>query len=275
MQPVANRHVLDDEPERADVVGGRQHVVVAKIDFVLSRRDLVVRRLDVKSHRLEREDDLAPHVLAHVDRAQVEVARRVVRFGCRDAILRLEQKELGLGSGVHRIALRRGQRDDLLQAGARIAGERLTVGRVDVADHPRDSLAGRPGPRKHPEGREIGPQVHVRLFDANESLDRGAVEHDFSVERLLELAVGDLDVLDRAEDVGELQAHELDLFALDALEDLRPGFADGRRCGSLGHIKVRPVGATLVVAPLYQQPSWLRSGGHKGRPYTARDSAEF
>ena len=44
-----------------------------------------------------------------------------------------------------------------------------------------------------------------------------------AVERLLELPVGHLDVLGRAEDVGELQAHELDLLALDALENRAPG----------------------------------------------------
>src|SRR5204863_5440334 len=45
--------------------------------------------------------------------------------------------------------------------------------------------------------------------------------HDLAVERLLDLLVGDVDVLDGAEDVGELQAHELDFVALGTLEDLR------------------------------------------------------
>src|SRR5439155_3252395 len=51
--------------------------------------------------------------------------------------------------------------------------------------------------------------------------DRRAVEHDFAVERLFELAIGYLDILDCAEDVGELEAHELDLLALRPLENLR------------------------------------------------------
>ena len=42
-----------------------------------------------------------------------------------------------------------------------------------------------------------------------------------AVERRGELAVGDLDVLDDPEDVGELQAHELDVHAIRQLEDLR------------------------------------------------------
>src|SRR4029078_9732771 len=68
-------------------------------------------------------------------------------------------------------------------------------------------------------------QVHVRFFDADEAFDRGAVEHDPAVERLLELAVGDLDVLDRPEDIGELKAHELDLLVFHRLENLRLAFA--------------------------------------------------
>ena len=39
------------------------------------------------------------------------------------------------------------------------------------------------------------------------------------VERFLELPIRHLDVLDDAEDVGELEAHELDLFARGTLQD--------------------------------------------------------
>jgi hypothetical protein len=42
-------------------------------------------------------------------------------------------------------------------------------------------------------------------------------------DRLGELPVGHLDVLDRAENVRELEAHELDLLALETLHQL--GFA--------------------------------------------------
>ena len=44
--------------------------------------------------------------------------------------------------------------------------------------------------RVDPEGVEIGHQQHVRLLDADEALDRRAVEHDLAVERLLELKQG-------------------------------------------------------------------------------------
>ena len=90
----------------------------------------------------------------------------------------------------------------------------------DVADQPADARALVVGPRKHLEGREVGTEIHVRFLDADEALDRRAVEHDLAVERVCELAVRDLDVLDDAEDVGELKAQELDPFLLGPLEDL-------------------------------------------------------
>src|SRR5205814_2778847 len=124
--------------------------------------------------------------------------------------------------------------------------------RVDVADHPRDLFAGGSGPREDAEGREVGPQVHVRLLDADESLDRRAVEHDLAVERVLELAVGNLDVLDRAEDVGELETEELHLLALGALEDLRLGFGRlRRRPMRFGH-------GAILQASTSQSNFWLR-----------------
>ena len=78
MQAVVHGHLLDDEPEGDDVVGGGDRVGVAEVDLVLARRDLVVRRLDLEPHRLEHLDDVAPRVLAEVDRREVEVAADVV-----------------------------------------------------------------------------------------------------------------------------------------------------------------------------------------------------
>ena len=249
VQIVPQRHVLHHEPEGADVVRRRQHIVVAEVDLVLAGGDFVMRGLDVEPHRLEREHDLAAHVLALIDRRQVEVAARVVRLGGRLAVAPLEQEELGLGPRVHREAALGGQRDHALQRGARAAGERLAVGPVDVADHPRHLLAARVAPREDREGVEVGPQVHVRLLDADEALDRRAVEHDLAVQRVLELAVGDLDVLDRPEDVGELQAEELHLLALRRARGCGPSrrpARDPRWDGLRRHAASRSLTATAT-----------------------------
>ncbi len=237
MQSVSDRDVFHHKSKRTDVIRRRQHIVVAEIDLVLAGRDLVMRGLDVKAHRFERQHDLAAHVLALVHRTQIEIARAVVRLGRRHAVFRLEEKELGFGPRVHREALRRGHADHLLETRARIADERLAVRCVDVADHPRDFFAGRARPRKDAKRRQVRPQVHVGFFDADEALDRRAVEHDLSVERVLELTIGDLDVLDRPEDVRELKAHELHFLALSSFENLRFRFSAGR-CVRLRHWRI-------------------------------------
>ena len=133
-----HRHVLDDEPERADVVGRRQHVVVAEVDFVLTRGDFVMRRLHVEAHRLQRQHDLATHVLALIDGREVEVARRRRAFpSSAGRPRRWNRKNSHSGPAfIGEPAFRR-ERDHPLERGARAAGERLAVGRVDVADHPR------------------------------------------------------------------------------------------------------------------------------------------
>src|SRR6185312_6214707 len=108
---------------------------------------------------------------------------------------------------------------------------------------------------------EIRLEQHVRLLDPDESLDRGAIEHDLAVQSLLELAAGHLHVLVHAEDVGELQPQKIHTEALGQLEDVilsgaaqiaRKAFESGTRGGSrlslrsLGHgqkIAVRAVRA--------------------------------
>ena len=104
--------------------------------------------------------------------------------------------------------------------GARAAGEGAAVRVGDVADQPADAGAVRVGPGENLERRQVGTQIHVRLFDSNEAFDRRAVEHDVAVERLGKLAVRDLDVLDDTKDVGELKAQELDTFLIRTFQDL-------------------------------------------------------
>ena len=106
-----------------------------------------------------------------------------------------------------------------LERRSRAPLERLAIRSVDVADHPGDLLASGVAPGKHSEGGQVGTEIHVRLLDADEAFDRGAVEHDFAVQRVAKLTIGDLDVLDGPEDVGELETQELHLLLLGAFED--------------------------------------------------------
>ena len=175
--------------------------------------------LDGNAHLLEGNDDLAADVFTQVNGREVEVAGAIVGLGGGAAIAAQEQEELDLGSRHHREAAVRSLGNDVLERGARAAGERAAVGIGNVADQPADPRAVGIGPRKHLEGRQVWPQVHVRLFNADEAFDRRAVKHDLAVERFGKLAVGDLDVLDDAENVGELQAQELDAFLFGPFKD--------------------------------------------------------
>src|SRR5450756_1717985 len=74
----------------------------------------------------------------------------------------------------------------------------------DVAEHERGALAAlRPG--QHREGAPVGHRHDVRLLDLLVPADRGAVEGRPALEHVVELAVGDLDHLEVAEDVREPQ----------------------------------------------------------------------
>ena len=66
---------------------------------------------------------------------------------------------------------------------------------------------------------KVGLEEHVGFLDPDEAFDRRSVEHDAPVEGFFELAIWHLDVLDNPENVGELEAHELDLFPRDSFQD--------------------------------------------------------
>jgi hypothetical protein len=68
---------------------------------VLAGCHFVMRGLDVKSHRLERQDNFTPHVFSLIDRTQIEIAGGVVRFGGGHAAFGREQEKLGLRPRLH------------------------------------------------------------------------------------------------------------------------------------------------------------------------------
>src|SRR5207244_11072505 len=61
MKPVSDRHVLDDEAEGRDVVGGREHVVVPEVDLVLAGGDFV--RSEEHTSELQSPDHLVCRLL--------------------------------------------------------------------------------------------------------------------------------------------------------------------------------------------------------------------
>ena len=96
---VLHRVFLDRDPVGHAVVGHLQRRRVAHVDLVLRGADLVVGVLDVDAELLEREDRLAAHVGAGVERGEVEVAALVEDLGLlarlRPGVAEVEELELG------------------------------------------------------------------------------------------------------------------------------------------------------------------------------------
>ena len=154
---VAGRDGLDDPAERGQVVGARERVRVAEVDLVLTDRDLVMRGLEIEAHRREGVLDVAAGVLAEIERADVEVARDVVRIDRRIAVaVAAEEEELGLRAALHLEALGLGVREHLLELHARVACERRAVRIGDVADDARDLAGLASAPRQHRERARVG-----------------------------------------------------------------------------------------------------------------------
>jgi hypothetical protein len=91
------------------------------------------------------------------------------------------------------------------------------------------------------EGLQIRDEEHVRFLDAGEALDGAAVEHDLAVQGLLELTLGDFDVLDDAVDIGELEAQEVN------------GFLGGGGENVLGRFRHRVTPFGFVSAKIHPQ----------------------
>ena len=192
---------------------------------MLPRRHLVVRRLDLEAHLLQVGDDQPPRLLAPVHRADVEVAGDVVHLGRRAAArVLVEEEELRLDARHHLEAQLLRARHLPLQRQPRAPRELGVVGVVDVADDAGDHPLLR-APRKDAEGAEVRGEEHVGLLDPHEALDRGAVEHDLPVQRLLELTARHLDVLHHAQNVGELEPEEPDVEPVADVEDVALGGA--------------------------------------------------
>ena len=190
----------------------------------------MVSGLDFESHLHQLLHDDAPDLLSSIERSEVEIRGRIVRDGGRRPVrCFLEHEELGLAAGHHGKAQLSGALDLPFERGAGASGEGLLVRGVDVTEQP-----GHPAPfigiGKDPEGVQVRLEEHVGLLDPDEPLDRGTIEHDLAIERLLELAPGYLDVLVYPQDIGELEPKKIDAEPMGQLEKVAlPGPAQLHR----------------------------------------------
>ena len=111
-----------------------------------------------------------------------------------------------------------GLRERALEHVARIGDGGLAVGRRDVAEHARRRV-DLAAPRQDLERRRVRVGEQVRLVRAGQTLDRRAVETEPLGEGALDLGRGDRHRLERADDVGEPEADELDAALLDRAQN--------------------------------------------------------
>ena len=166
-----------------------------------------MRRGDRNLHRLQGRHDRIAGGFAAIVRREIEVRAHVAgrrRFAVVGAFV--EEKELGFEADAQTVQRRRAF-ERTPQRRARTAFERFAVGHRDVANQSRFAPVGR-RPRVDRERRRVGTQKHVEFLAAHEPVDRSAVEGYPAVERVLEFADGNRDVLAHAEDIGEHQTHE-------------------------------------------------------------------
>ncbi len=173
---------------------------------------LVVAHLNLHAHGFQRQDDLAAHLLRLVTGREVEIAADIVRRGAggKSTVVRavaLEQEELQFGADVVDVPPLGGPGQRARQYHPWRAERGLSVRAVGVADQARAPPLLR-APREYLVGSRVGHQYHVALEDPCKPLDRRAIEPDSLLEGRLKPADGDRDALDRAQDVGELQADE-------------------------------------------------------------------
>src|SRR5919199_2579636 len=211
---------LQRDAERDRLVGNRQRIAILEVDLMLADRNLVVTGLDDDPEDLQRLDHLAANMGREVGR-DVKVSRGILRHRIdRTVGVRLEEEEFELRAGIEVEAHLLGLGHHVLERTARIAGERIALGRVDITDETRRLHFRLTVPRNDCVGIEVGHKVHIAFGDPRKSLDRRAVEPDAMIEHILDLADRNRHILDDADDVGKLQVEELDVLLLNQIANL-------------------------------------------------------
>ncbi len=175
---------------------------------------LVMRVLHRDAHLLQREHRVAPQVARVVEAREVEVAPTVEHLG---ALRVLEVEEFQLGADVEDIAHLRRLLHRARQHVPRVSLEGRAVGRADAAEHARHRIVLGP-PGQHLERGGVGERQHVGFLGAAEPLDAAAVEAHAVGEGVFQLAGNDGERLHGAQHVGEPEAHEVHVAALDGLQ---------------------------------------------------------
>src|SRR3989338_1985985 len=198
---------------------------------MLAPRYFMVAHLHLHAHALQRPDDLVPHSRCEITGREIKVASHIMRHRRGFPTRLLLEEETPPRADIVLEAHLLGFHHRALQDMAGIAFERLSVWSMDIADHPCSAVVL---PGQHRVRAHVRMQHHVALENARESFYGGAVEPDALLQRLLQPLGRDVDGLDHAVDVGELQLDVFDAVLLrlfDKVHGLAPSkfsyFVDG------------------------------------------------
>ena len=218
-QPVFCRDFLDDQTKGHHVVRHRERVGIAQIDLVLRRRAFVVARLDADVHFFERERRFAAQRRGDIVAREIEVAALIERLRHERRAFdgRFEVEKLDFRANIKGVAQSRRVAQLALQNPARIGVGGRAIRQTDVAKQARDGAFRRAEGQQAKRGG-IGKSDHVAFVFARKTFDGAAVEGDAFFESTLEFVGDDGHAFERAEDVGEPEAHELDLALLSGAQ---------------------------------------------------------
>ena len=192
---------------------------MTQVDLLLARCVLVEAVLDGNAERLERADRLLAQLAGHVARGEIEVAALIDRHRRLAGNQRLEVEELDVRRDVERQTVVVGLLHVTAQHLSRVALEGRAVEVVDVAEDPCLRRLG-VAPRQQLERVGVGHRQHVGFLHAREPVDRRPVEGHAVLECVLQLGRRDGETLERAQHVGEPEAHEPDAAFFDAAQDV-------------------------------------------------------
>ena len=183
----------------------------------------MMRAFHHKAHFLQRQHDIPSCVLSQIQRAHVKISRLLMADRRRlRVVVQMEEEKFALRPHLKGIPHFRRFLQRPLQDISGISLKRTPVRADDVADQTRHLSLLR-SPRKDLQRIRIRFQVQIRIFDPRISSDRRTVEHEPSVQRLLQLAHRHRHIFQASEQIRELQPDELHILFLSQLQNIFSG----------------------------------------------------
>ena len=217
---VSRRHGLHNRLIRNNIVCGLNGRAVLKIDDVLPRAAAVVRAFRCDTHILERQADLAAHVLALILRRGIHKARVVKGDSrCIAVFIVLEKVEFVSCPKFKYYTMKFCNVNRFFQDAAAVDVKTGAIRTTNVAEKAHDApVCGPPRQKRHGGGIRHQKELAVRLFF--KAHDARSINGNAALERRSQKARLNGDDLLSAENIAERHFDELNVVICDKLCDL-------------------------------------------------------